>query len=193
MIEVDWFVWLRPGPKKSFSSALRPGHEAVELPTEAGDIRSRKSQESDGQRDIQLPEQTVLRLEQLRQLTGKESIAEVIAEAVELYVVLRTSGDFAQEHLLPRQREVLRLLADGISTKGIAARLRISVRTAEFHRARLMKKLGIRDVAGLVRYAIRTGVILPCRPKRQLTRRRLSGCIRKSRRWNNKPAIWLVP
>ena len=90
-----------------------------------------------------------------------QSIAEVVAEAAELYARLRTSGDFAQDHLLPRQREVLRLLADGISTKGIAARLRISVRTAEFHRARLKKKLGIRDIAGLVRYAIRTGLIRP--------------------------------
>jgi DNA-binding NarL/FixJ family response regulator len=133
----------------------------VESPSETGAIRSRKPNDSGGQRDIQLPEQTVLRLEQLRQLTGKESIAEVIAEAVELYVRLRTSGDFAQEHLSPRQREVLRLLADGISTKGIAARLKISVKTAEFHRARLKKKLGIRDIAGLVRYAIRTGLIRP--------------------------------
>lgn len=102
-----------------------------------------------------------MKLEQLRQLTGKESIAEVVAEAAEIYARLRASGDFAYAQLLPRQREVLRLLANGISTKGIAARLKISVRTAEFHRARLMKKLGIRDIAGLVRYAIRTGLILP--------------------------------
>jgi DNA-binding NarL/FixJ family response regulator len=128
---------------------------------EVGDIRPRKVQDSDEQRNIQLPARTVLRLEELRHQTGKESIAEVVAEAAELYGRLRTSGDFASEQLLPRQREVLRLLADGISTKGIALRLRISVRTAEFHRARLMRKLGIRDVAGLVRYAIRTGVILP--------------------------------
>jgi DNA-binding NarL/FixJ family response regulator len=108
-----------------------------------------------------LPKQTVLRLEQLRQLTGKGSIAEVVAVAAELYARLRVSDDSAHEQLLPRQREVLRLLAEGISTKGMAARLKISVRTVEFHRARLMKKLGIRDIAGLVRYAVRTGVILP--------------------------------
>ena len=108
-----------------------------------------------------MPEQIVLRLEQLRQQTGKQSIAEVVAEAAELYARLRASSDIAYEQLLPRQREVLRLLVDGFSTKAIATRLRISVRTAEFHRARLMKKLGIRDVARLVRYAIRTGMILP--------------------------------
>jgi DNA-binding NarL/FixJ family response regulator len=133
----------------------------VELPSEAGAIPSRKRQESVVQRSIELPEQTVLRLEQLRHQTAKRSIAEVVAEAAELYASLSAPDDTSCEPLLPRQREVLRLLANGISTKGIAAHLGISVRTAEFHRGRLMKKLGIRDIAGLVRYAIRTGVILP--------------------------------
>ena len=108
-----------------------------------------------------MPEQTVLRLEQLRQRTGKQSIAEVVAEAVEVYARLRDSNIFAYERLTPRHREVLRLVADGISTKGIAARLKISVKTAEFHRAKLMRKLGVRGIAGLVRYAIRSGVIPP--------------------------------
>jgi DNA-binding CsgD family transcriptional regulator len=101
-----------------------------------------------------------LRLEQLMQQTGKPSIAEVVGEAAEIYARLRGSGEVS-ERLTRRSREVLCLLADGISTKGIAARLKISVKTAEFHRAKLMRKLGIRGIAGLVRYAIRTGVILP--------------------------------
>jgi DNA-binding CsgD family transcriptional regulator len=129
--------------------------------SEVEDIRRRKLQDSDEPRNIQLSDQTVVRLEQLRQQTGKESIADVIVEAVELYARLRGSEESASKQLTPRNREVLRLLADGVSTKEIAARLRISVRTAEFHRGRLMKKLGIRDIAGLVRYAVRTGVILP--------------------------------
>jgi DNA-binding NarL/FixJ family response regulator len=108
-----------------------------------------------------LPEQTVLRLEQLRQQTGKQSIAEVVVEAAELYAQLRTSGESTSKQLTPRSREVLRLVANGLSSKGIAARLKISLKTAEFHRAKLMKKLGVRGVAGLVRYAIREGVILP--------------------------------
>jgi DNA-binding CsgD family transcriptional regulator len=108
-----------------------------------------------------LPEQTVLRLEQLRHQTGKQSIGEVVAEAAELFARLRASGDFASHRLTPRQREVLCLLADGISTKGIAARLKISVKTVEFHRAKLMRKLEVRGIAGLVRYAIRSGMILP--------------------------------
>jgi DNA-binding NarL/FixJ family response regulator len=60
--------------------------------------------------------------------------------------------------LTPRQREVLQLVAEGRSAKEIAALLRISCRTAEFHKARLMESLGFQTTAELVRYAIRTGV-----------------------------------
>lgn len=61
--------------------------------------------------------------------------------------------------LSPRQREVLRLIAEGRTTKQIAQTLEISVKTVETHRAQLMDRLGIRDVAGLVRYAIIVGLI----------------------------------
>ena len=63
------------------------------------------------------------------------------------------------ETLSPRQREVLRLIAEGRTTKQIAHELGISVKTVETHRAQLMERLGIRDVAGLVRYAILVGLI----------------------------------
>lgn len=61
--------------------------------------------------------------------------------------------------LSPRQREVLRLIALGKTTKQIAQELGISVKTVETHRAQLMERLSIRDVAGLVRYAILVGLI----------------------------------
>lgn len=61
--------------------------------------------------------------------------------------------------LSPRQREVLRLIAEGNTTKQIAHLLEISVKTVETHRAQLMERLGIHDVAGLVRYAIIVGII----------------------------------
>lgn len=61
--------------------------------------------------------------------------------------------------LSPRQREVLRLIAEGRTTKQIAQLLKISVKTVETHRAQLMERLGIHDVAGLVRYAIIVGLI----------------------------------
>ncbi len=61
--------------------------------------------------------------------------------------------------LSPRQREVLCLIAEGKTTKQIAQLLEISVKTVETHRAQLMERLGIHDVAGLVRYAIIVGLI----------------------------------
>ncbi len=63
------------------------------------------------------------------------------------------------EDLTPREREVLTLLAEGHTSKEIGGILGISPRTAEHHRARLMSKLGINDVAGLTRYAIRQGFV----------------------------------
>lgn len=60
--------------------------------------------------------------------------------------------------LTARQREILRLIADGASTKQIAADLDVSVKTVESHRAQIMAKLDIHDTAGLVRYAIRHGI-----------------------------------
>jgi DNA-binding NarL/FixJ family response regulator len=65
----------------------------------------------------------------------------------------------APARITPRQREVLTLVTQGYSTKDIARTLGISVKTVETHRAQLMERLGIHDVAGLVRYAIRTGIV----------------------------------
>lgn len=65
----------------------------------------------------------------------------------------------AEPTLTPRQREVLQLIAEGHGTKEIAARLSLSAKTVETHRAQLMERLGIHDVAGLVRYAIRAGIV----------------------------------
>lgn len=61
--------------------------------------------------------------------------------------------------LTERQREVLRLLALGYATKEIAFKLRLSAKTVESHRAQVMARLAIRDVAGLVVYALRHGII----------------------------------
>jgi DNA-binding NarL/FixJ family response regulator len=61
--------------------------------------------------------------------------------------------------LTSRQREILQLVAEGKSTKDIAQVLSLSVKTVETHRAQLMDRLGIHDVAGLVRYAIRAGLV----------------------------------
>lgn len=61
--------------------------------------------------------------------------------------------------LTGRQREVLQLMAEGHGTRAIAEKLNLSVKTVETHRANIMQRLGINDLAGLVRYAIRIGLV----------------------------------
>jgi len=67
-------------------------------------------------------------------------------------------GQLADKHLSPRARQVLQLIAEGKTTKEVAASLRITFRTADYHRTHLMRTLNIHDTAGLVRYAIRNGL-----------------------------------
>ena len=72
-----------------------------------------------------------------------------------------TGADPSPDPLTRREREVLQLIAEGRTTKEIAQVLGLSVKTADSHRSRIMEKLGIHEVASLVRYAIRRGVIDP--------------------------------
>ena len=76
-----------------------------------------------------------------------ESITEALAIRGPLY------------KLTERQIEVLKLVAEGLRTRDIAARLSLSVKTIESHRGEIMRRLGIHDVVSLVRYAIRVGLI----------------------------------
>ena len=69
--------------------------------------------------------------------------------------------DLPEDPLTARERQVLQLVGEGKSTKEIAVLLGVSVKTAESHRSRLMQKLDIHEVASLVRYAVRRGVIQP--------------------------------
>lgn len=68
------------------------------------------------------------------------------------------------EQLTPRQREILQLIAEGRTTKEIARTLNISAKTVEAHRAQMMERLNIHDVTGLVRFAIRVGLVDPDSP-----------------------------
>jgi len=63
------------------------------------------------------------------------------------------------ERLTARQREILQLIGEGQPTKGIAMTLKVSPKTIEYHRAQLMDRLAIYDVPGLVRFAVRSGLI----------------------------------
>ncbi len=69
--------------------------------------------------------------------------------------------DRPKDTLSARERQVLQLIAEGKTTKDIAVLIHVSAKTVETHRARLMQKLGIHEIAGLVRYAIRKGLVQP--------------------------------
>ena len=65
------------------------------------------------------------------------------------------------EQLTGRQREILRLIAEGQNTKSIAALLKVSPKTVEYHRIKMMTGLNLHDIPGLVRFALRVGLIAP--------------------------------
>ncbi len=73
------------------------------------------------------------------------------------HIKKKSGGVF--ENLTSRKREILQLIAEGNTTKQIAEKLNVSIKTIETHRAQLMETLGIRDIPGLVRYAVRMGII----------------------------------
>jgi DNA-binding NarL/FixJ family response regulator len=93
---------------------------------------------------------------------GEQYLTPAVAKyAMDAYLQ-RTEGEISPlAKLSPRQREILQLVSEGKTTKDIAQRLNLSVRTVESHRADIMDRLDIHDVPGLVRFAIQTGLIEP--------------------------------
>ena len=92
-------------------------------------------------------------------MRGKTYLSPEVSQAViEAY---QSKSEMCRDPLSPRERQVLQLIAEGKTSKEIAGLLHISVKTAETHRSRIVEKLGIHEIAGLVRYAIRRGMIRP--------------------------------
>jgi DNA-binding NarL/FixJ family response regulator len=90
---------------------------------------------------------------------GDTWLSAAISKKVIAGYVGRTSNQTLSDSLTARQLEVLKLIAEGLSTKEIGHRLALSVKTIETYRLRIMERLDIHDVAGLVRYAIRRGIV----------------------------------
>lgn len=103
------------------------------------------------------PSELQLALETVR--GGNTFISPSVAKTLAAYLQKTRDGPPRTMPLTPRQREVLRLIAESRHTKEIATLLGISVKTVEMHRVRIMGKLDIHDVPGLVRYALRAGMI----------------------------------
>lgn len=97
-------------------------------------------------------------------MQGQVYLSQAVAGVVVQDYVRHLSGNAAEEDSSPaarlsmREREVLQLAAEGLSTKQIASRLGLSVKTVETHRRQLMDKLGIYNLAGLIKFAIREGL-----------------------------------
>ena len=85
--------------------------------------------------------------------------SSVSKHVIDAYLQRVGDVETSLQRLTQRQRETLQLVAEGNTTKEIAKKLSLSVKTVEMHRGQLMESLGIHDIAGLVRYAIRMGVI----------------------------------
>lgn len=98
-------------------------------------------------------------------VNGETYLSPAVSKHVTEYVRRMGSesevGESPMETLTPRQREILQLIAEGHTTQQMAQKLVISVKTVETHRQQLMERLDIHDTAGLVRYAIRAGLIAP--------------------------------
>jgi DNA-binding NarL/FixJ family response regulator len=90
---------------------------------------------------------------------GGNYVSGEVARETILQQAKGSADEYLLQKLTPRQREILILMAEGNSTRDIAGTLKISVKTVESHRAQLMERLNIHEVAGLVRYAIRMGLV----------------------------------
>jgi DNA-binding NarL/FixJ family response regulator len=91
---------------------------------------------------------------------GETYLSPAVSKRVVDDYVIRTSGaPDPLAALTPRQREILQLVAEGHTSKEIAQRLGLSYRTVEAHRNQMMKRLDVHDVTGLVRFAVRVGLI----------------------------------
>ena len=93
---------------------------------------------------------------------GETYLTPAVAKyAIEVYREKSEGPSSPLSRLSMRQREILQLIAEGQTTKDIAQRLNLSVKTIETHRSQLMERLEIHDVPGLVRFAIRVGLVQP--------------------------------
>jgi DNA-binding NarL/FixJ family response regulator len=92
--------------------------------------------------------------------SGKRYLCRALNEDVVLELERRAGeGTSELELLTPRQRQILQLIAEGHPTRQIAERLYLSIKTVEAHRGQIMQRLSIFDVPGLVRFAIRNGLV----------------------------------
>ena len=94
-------------------------------------------------------------------IAGKRYLSPILSERL-IDVLLQTTDGLTRdpyETLTNREREILQMVAEGMTTSAIAKRLSISPRTAELHRGRMMDKLGLNNQTELIRYALKRGIL----------------------------------
>jgi DNA-binding NarL/FixJ family response regulator len=106
---------------------------------------------------VQLSEKALACANKLRRTYA----AQTVAGAIEQMLEAMAADIELLDRLTVRQRQVLELICQGMTTKQIAVRLKISIKTVEAHRTQLLKIVDARCIAGLVRFAIRAGLIQP--------------------------------
>jgi DNA-binding NarL/FixJ family response regulator len=95
-------------------------------------------------------------------VAGRKYLSPGLSEQlVKYYQEPNVESQLAKDGLTPRQRQILKLIAEGHTTKQIATQLGLSNKTVEMHRTQLMKNLKIHEIAGLTRYAIKQGLVAP--------------------------------
>ena len=141
--------------------------ESAETRTEQAETRTEQAKTRTEQAEIRT-EQAETRTEQAE--TALERVVHKEADLPPDDSTLRLQNPSAHgsadpksplEQLTERQREILRLIAEGQNTKQIAELLKVSPKTVEYHRMKLMTGLDVHDVPGLVRFALRVGLITP--------------------------------
>ncbi len=91
---------------------------------------------------------------------GEMYLSPAVSTQVVSDYISRTSGTAdSLDALTPRQREILQLVVEGHTSKEIALRLGLSTKTVEAHRAQIMERLDVHEITGLVRFAIRAGLV----------------------------------
>ena len=142
--------------------------EQAETRTEQAKTRAEQAETRIEQAETRT-EQAEIHTEQIKTILHQVIQTPVIdlpaAVSTKLLLDSPTNGATEQKKLLeqltPRQREILRLIAEGQSTKQIGGKLKLSPKTVEYHRKKLMTALNLHDVPALVRFAMLVGLISP--------------------------------
>jgi DNA-binding NarL/FixJ family response regulator len=146
--------------------------ELAETRTEQAETRTEQAKTRTEQAEIRT-EQAEIRTEQAETRTEKAETALQREVQKDVHLAHANSPRLLKDHASPaaadpkspleqltgRQREILQLIAEGQNTKQIAELLKVSPKTVEYHRMKLMAGLNLHDIPGLVRYAVRVGLI----------------------------------